>query len=129
MPREMKLAIKDSKTVKQIQEEFNSMFPNLKIEFFSKPHNVSEGSEKRYMRMGNKTLSQCRTVHVNGSLDVIPTMTVAELEKKFQDTYGLSAQVFRRSGKVWLETTNTDHWTLAQHVAHVETIKKGNLEV
>ena len=39
-------------------------------------------------------------------------MTVGDLEQRFQDVYGLSVQVFRKSGKVWLETTVTDNWTL-----------------
>ena len=29
-------------------------------------------------------------------------------------TFGLSAQVFRLSGDVWLETTSTDNWTLEE---------------
>jgi hypothetical protein len=28
--------------------------------------------------------------------------------------YGLSVQVFRKSGNVWLETSATDNWTLRQ---------------
>jgi hypothetical protein len=34
------------------------------------------------------------------------------LEKVFQDNLGLYVQVFRKSGKVWLETTATDNWSL-----------------
>ena len=41
-----------------------------------------------------------------------PAMTVAEFEKRFQVEFGLNAQVFRKSGKVWLETTITDNLTL-----------------
>ena len=39
-------------------------------------------------------------------------MTVTDLEQNFSDVYGLSIQVFRKSGDVWLETTITDGWTL-----------------
>jgi hypothetical protein len=39
-------------------------------------------------------------------------MTVQELERVFQDELGLYVQVFRKSGKVWLETTATDNWSL-----------------
>lgn len=39
-------------------------------------------------------------------------MTVSELEQHFADVYGLSVQVFRKSGEVWLETTTTDNWSL-----------------
>jgi hypothetical protein len=39
-------------------------------------------------------------------------MTVEELEKSFLVKFGLNVQVFRKSGKSWLETTITDKWTL-----------------
>jgi hypothetical protein len=41
-------------------------------------------------------------------------MTVIELEKTFEEMLGLSVLVYRKSGKLWLETTMTDNWTLAQ---------------
>jgi hypothetical protein len=39
-------------------------------------------------------------------------MLVSELEKQFNDKLQLSAQVFRKAGKSWLETTFTDGWSL-----------------
>lgn len=124
----MKLTINDSKKIKDIQNEFNGMFPFLKVEFFSKPHEAGGGSEKKYMSDANKTIHECRTIHHNGPLEVVPTMTVTDLEKDFQNVYGLSVQVFRKSGKVWLETTNTDYWTLAKHNEVGELSVKGNIE-
>ncbi len=41
-------------------------------------------------------------------------MSVSELEQLFLTKYGLNAQVFRRSGNLWLQTSATDHWTLAE---------------
>ncbi|MBK6949217.1 MAG: hypothetical protein IPH16_15200 [Haliscomenobacter sp.] len=41
-------------------------------------------------------------------------MTVREFEQAFYDTYGLNVQVFRRSGNIWIQTTATDSWTLAE---------------
>ncbi len=64
------------------------------------------------MKQPGKTLGQCRVVHNKGMLTITPNMTVAELEQNFNDVYGLSVQVFRKSGNVWLETTATDDWTL-----------------
>ena len=64
------------------------------------------------MKHSGKTLFECRTVHNSGNITVTPQMTVNELEQSFSDVYGLNAQVFRRSGKAWLETTVTDGWTL-----------------
>lgn len=41
-------------------------------------------------------------------------MKVSELESVFTETFGLSVQVFRKLGNVWLQTTTTDNWTLAE---------------
>ena len=45
-------------------------------------------------------------------------MKVEELERILKKDFGLRAQVFRKSGNLWLETTMTDGWTLAQQNYH-----------
>ncbi len=108
----MKIDINDDRKIFAIQEEFNKVYPNLKLEFFSKPHTAGGASPKKLMKSNSKTLGECRTIHNKGSISITPKMTVAELEQHFADTYGLSAQIFRKTGNVWLETTVTDQWTL-----------------
>ena len=110
----MKIAINDRRKIFAIQADFINMFPYLRIEFFSKPHESGGGSPKKMMKHPHKTLGECRTIHKSGSLTITPQMTVAELENHFRDIYGLSVQIFRKSGKVWLETTVTDTWTLEE---------------
>jgi hypothetical protein len=41
-------------------------------------------------------------------------MKVGELENLFAEKFGLYVQLFRKSGKVWLQTTTTDTWTLKE---------------
>ncbi|MNF16790.1 hypothetical protein D3C80_2199700 [compost metagenome] len=36
------------------------------------------------------------------------------VEKDFWEKLGLSAQIFRKSGNLWIETSLTDDWTLAR---------------
>ncbi len=108
----MKININDNRKIFAIQEEFNTLFPYLKIEFFSKPHKVGGASAKKLIKHNSKTLGECRTVHNNGEITITPSLTVSDLEQRFQDVYGLNVQVFRKSGKVWLETTVTDGWSL-----------------
>lgn len=108
----MKININDNRKIFAIQEEFNTLFPYLKIEFFSKPHKVGGASAKKLMKHNSKTLGECRTIHNNGEITITPSLTVSDLEQRFQDVYGLNVQVFRKSGKVWLETTVTDGWSL-----------------
>ena len=37
---------------------------------------------------------------------------IKNLEKQFSDNLKLSVQIFRKSGRTWLETTFTDNWSL-----------------
>lgn len=108
----MTITIEDTKTIKAIQEEFSGAYPYLKIEFFSKPHRQGGGSEKKFMKDSNANIGKSRLTHNKGVISFSGEMTVAELEKTFAVNYGLYIQVFRRSGKLWLETTATDSWTL-----------------
>ena len=110
----MKITINDHRKISAIQEDFSSMFPFLKLEFFAKPHNVNSASSKKMMKHNGKTLGECRIIHTKGFLTLTPNMTVADLEQSFRDVYGLSVQIFRKSGNVWLETTVTDGWTLEE---------------
>lgn len=110
----MKITINDKRKIQTIQEEFNEAFPYLKLEFFSRPHKPGAGSAKKFVKHNSKTLGECRTIHNTGKISITPSMTVADLEQKFNEVYGLGVQVFRKSGKVWLETTVTDGWSLEE---------------
>ena len=110
----MKISINDSRKIRQLQEQFHANFPYLKIEFFSRSHKPGAGTSPHLIRSAERTIGECRTGTKKGNLSISPDMTVAELEQKFRELYGLNVQVFRKSGKVWLETTITDGWTLDQ---------------
>ncbi|MBI2271658.1 MAG: hypothetical protein HYU69_15045 [Bacteroidetes bacterium] len=118
----MKIKISDSRKISAIQKEFNTMFPYLKLEFFSKPHTKGGGSAKKLMKSNSKTIGECRTIHKKGNITIVPQMTVGDLEQHFQDIYGLSLQIFRKSGKSWLETTSTDAWTLQKQNTEGEAL-------
>jgi len=120
----MKIAINDRRKISAIQNDFNEMFPYLRLEFFSKPHEAGGASPKKMMKHPSKTLGECRTIHKSGSISITPRMTVSNLEQNFRDVYGLSVQVFRRSGKAWLETTVTDGWTLEEQNSQGEDLSR-----
>ena len=110
----MILTIDDNKKISAIQQEFNALFPYLKLEFFKHAHSVHQGSPKKDMLNSNLILKQFRNKHVNGSLEIKETMKVSDLENSFQTLFNLSAQVFRKSAGSWIETSVTDDWTLKQ---------------
>jgi hypothetical protein len=110
----MKITINDNRKIFAIEEEFSKLFPYLKLEFFSKPHEPGGASSRKPIRNESKTLGECRTVHTNGTLTITPHLTVSDLENSFRDVYGLGVHVLRKSGKSWLETSMTEGWTLEE---------------
>jgi len=118
------IEVNDKRKIAILKEEFNQLFPYLKLEFFSKPHKTGEGSAKTFMQTDAKTLGECRALHKGGSIIITPQMSVAELEQNFNDVFGLSVQVFRKSGKIWLETTVTDSWTLEKQNIEGEALSQ-----
>lgn len=124
----MKIDINDHRKLFAIQEDFSGMFPYLKLEFFSKPHKAGGASPKKLIKEPSKTIGECRVIHNKGTITITPQMTVEELEQSFGDVYGLSVQVFRKSGKVWLETTVTDSWTLEKQNNQGANLSSGGEE-
>jgi hypothetical protein len=120
----MKITINDRRKIHAVQEEFSTAFPYLRLEFFSKPQRVGGASSKKMIKSESVTLGECRTIHKNGSVEITPSMTVMELEQRLSDVYGLTVQVFRKSGKVWLETTVTDGWTLEEQNGQGEALSR-----
>jgi hypothetical protein len=123
-PKGMKIIINDRRKIFSIQKDFNEMFPFLRLEFFVKSNVQSGPSSGKMIKHPSKTLGECRTVHKRGTVTITPNMTVADLEQNLKSVFGLSAQVFRQSGKAWLETTVTDGWTLEEQNRQGEELSK-----
>jgi hypothetical protein len=111
----MNIEMLSHKTLKEIDEEFHKRFPYLKLAFFSKPHTEGELSSNEDAVDLNQTLGEFGSSIVDWKVDGLTV--VGELEKKFQENTGLSVQVMRKSGELWLQTSRTDHLTLAEQNA------------
>ena len=120
----MKVIINDRRKIFAIQNDFNELFPYLKLEFFVKPNEPGGASPKKLTKNSSKSLGECRTIHNSGTITITPNMTVADLEENFRSVYGLSVLVLRKSGKAWLETTVTDSWTLEEQNKQGEELSK-----
>ena len=111
----MILYISSYKKISDIQEDFNAAYPFLKIEFYQtagKP-----GSAVR-QKLNKTSLLALAGMRAEGELEINDAMTVGQLEKTFRDKFGITVQVSRKSGTLWLETTMTDNWTLKQQNGH-----------
>jgi hypothetical protein len=120
----MEVSINNNKKIAEIQQEFNDLFPYLKLEFFSKPHRLAGHSNLKFILNNSKTIGECRTIQGNDEILISPSMTVNELEQGLGLNLGIGVQVFRQSGKVWLETTFTDGWTLEVQNSQGEDLSK-----
>jgi hypothetical protein len=123
----MNLEINGERLISQIQKDFCAVYPFLKIEFFRN----GKTRRERYpaSQLIASTLPLKNAWHKKkdkGSLDINDNTTVTDFENALIDQYGLSAQVFRRSGNLWLETTITDYWTLKQQNDHGREISVGH---
>ena len=113
-PNSLHLYIDLNSRLSEIQKEFNTNFPFLKIEFFKVPHKIGQGLKKDLIINSNKLVKDCTTIKKGGVIEFTTVTPVSDLETKFFKDFKLSVQVFRKAGSVWLETTATDSWTLEQ---------------
>jgi hypothetical protein len=116
----MNLQINRSKSIASIQEAFQSHFSYLKIEFFNSKHLIGEASSKENVIGGLVAISDINPEIKSGELALLPNLKVGELEQLFAEKFGLSVQVFHKSGRIWLQTTRTDDWTLVEQNRHAE---------
>ena len=115
----MRLTVKGDRLISEVQQDFSLAYPFLKIEFFK------NGSARKERYAFAKLIPHHLKVkeawflnNYEGELEFDNETTVLGLEKALMDKFGLSAQVFRKSGNLWLETTITDNWTLKRQNEH-----------
>ncbi|HIP37500.1 MAG TPA: hypothetical protein EYG85_11670 [Crocinitomix sp.] len=108
------LKISDEKKLKDIKQEFNAHFPHLKIEFFSEEHHEGEGNSRMAMYDDKLQLKDIRKIHNEGELSIDGHQKTSTFEKNFHSHFGVNVQVFRKQGRIWLQTILTDDWTLGQ---------------
>jgi hypothetical protein len=107
------MIISDEKTIKEVQLDFHKHFPGLKVEFYHSHHQEGEGSPIKEQINQNELLKSARKVHTEGDFVIDEEMSVGQFEQVFYEQFGLNIQVFRKSGSLWLQTTSTDDWSLA----------------
>jgi hypothetical protein len=111
----MKIQVSKDKTIAQIQDEFAQEYPCLKLVFFSKPHKAYKGSPAKFLiAERDATLGSLEKQPRSGELNIEINMPTWQVERLFEEEFGLHVQVFRKSGNTWLETSVTDDLTLEE---------------
>ena len=114
----MDIIISDHKTLAYIKNEFNALFPHLKLEFYEKKYSGGHGSEERYLYDSRLKIGVVKKKAHSGYLKISGTMKTRALEQSFEDLYELHAQLFRLPGHIWLQSTSIDDWSLNEQELH-----------
>jgi hypothetical protein len=125
----MQIGIKDETRIMDIQKEFNTSYPYLKLEFYKNllpQNNPSPKAEKMNPGESFKKISRS---YEPGTINIDRKRTVSELVHDFWKIFGLSVLVFRKSGNLWIETSLTDSWTLGKQntIGESFSTRAGNL--
>lgn len=114
----MQLQISADRTMGEVQADFNAVFPFLKIVFFNKEHKAYKGSQAKFLLTDKaKTMRELCEKKSDGLLFLEDNMPTWQVERLFEEEFGLHVQVFRKSGSIWLETSKTDDLTLEEQNA------------
>jgi len=109
----MKLNLKKSATIGDLQTWFSSYYPYLKIEFFKRTADLSNKKTSK-IQLATLTLQELGLLE-EGELEITDELRVFELERILFNEFGLKAEILRNSGEgLWLETSMTDNWSLAK---------------
>ena len=103
------IVLKPDSLIGDIQLQFNSLYPFLKIEFLKSgelPGLKNSGLNSGYRIMDLSKSSPIAKLNVN------KYRTVAQITDDCLNKFGLTMQLFRKSGNVWNVISLTDNWTL-----------------
>lgn len=110
----MEIYISEDATIATLQHEFREAYPYLKLECYRQPHSEGQACAVADKLPPATPIEEIRMMHNFGWLDIGHHRTAAAVEQDFFRKYGLSVQILRKSGDLWLQTTATDNWTLGQ---------------
>ncbi len=112
----MDFTIEKGATVLDVKHLFTDMFKGLKLELFKKAHEEGESSSAKMRVFGTEAVSDLTAVALPLQLNINADMTVAEVETAFEEQAGLHVQVFRKMRNIWIETVQTDNYTLSKQI-------------
>jgi hypothetical protein len=108
----MNLFISSERTVREINREFKRMLPLLKLAYYGHKHGQEESSTFDHIVPEHVLVKAIAHTIKPGVIEINSFDTVAELEQRFQNYFGLPVQVYRKTGDVWIETVQTDNLSL-----------------
>ena len=115
-PAKMMMQLAKYRSVSDVWQQFNNAYPFLRLDFYKYVHQKPGMMVKQ--KINHSTNLANAGILREGEVDISETTTVRQLEQKFITEFGLSVEVSRKSGKIWLQTTISENWTLKQQNEH-----------
>jgi deoxyhypusine synthase len=115
---ETKITITQNTLISDVQKSFQQVYSHLSLQFFKKTVNEEQESSAKKFFTPEQAFGKVVPLKKEGDITLSSTMTVSQLIEEFSNTYGIYAQVLRKSANLWLEITLTNNWTLQQQNDH-----------
>ena len=110
----MEIQFNSATTIEEIQQQFTSAFPHLKLGFFNDLNKDQVLTADELIKNEKTKLSALTSNIDSGKLIFEPNRSINDFEKSVLEQYGLQVQIFRKSGNTWLITLNTDNKTFGE---------------
>lgn len=108
----MNVTINKGQTVLDVKHQFADHYDGLKLELFKKAHDDGESSNAKMRVLGTESIESLVSVDLPVEIKINAALSVAEVEAAFEKQAGLHVQVFRKMRNIWIETVQTDGYSL-----------------
>lgn len=100
----MKLHISNKLRLRDLQSEFTTHFPNLKLEFYTLPYVRINDVNMGYKLSPDAVVAYCRDVDREGELFISEQERVCELESELSLRFGLHAEVININSNAFIRS-------------------------
>ena len=114
--------IQQDSDIRTVREHFCEWYPYLRINFFRNKNNGQTITSQSIVFSDTTKLNEINPGFSGGVIEIFDEMSILEFENEFFRRYGMSVQLSRKSGNLWLDTVKTNQWTLKEQDEHGKAI-------
>ncbi len=115
----MNITANGTKSIREVQEEFNLNYPYLKIEFYK---GLNDERELVYPESKLQTYRPARAKTTK--VVIKPQHTIEDLRDKFYNAFELVILILTQSGTTWTNASKTDYWSIEYQNEHAERLNR-----
>ena len=97
----MTLHVTAESVISDVQQQFQCLFPEFKLEFFFSSSDRFTASTHLQHSFPFIRIRELSNISRRKRLAIKETMTVSELERKFRKKFGLPAMIYMKAGNYW----------------------------